>query len=342
MKSANASDLSATSYPKKLAQVTPFNTDELHMTWEATAKATYTLSYADLTTMTTIADRTKALDGRYSDAAECNKIAENVCRYRGSAFSSILTPDNYNGSRYWRIRLTDETKGSSPMSPPVAMWKAKAPEAPGVVSGKAATTDSVTGVKTNYYATASKVYIQWTATAQKGQNGIQGDVKEDTNFGITNYSILYGMEKGKSTTAAAAYTKTRDATTNVLLTTYTHDVADASFKRGSYFYVVKGSTIAGESVASADMATGILSAKAPEAPTAVIADPDFTQTADKLKIKWTAPTVTNGSAITKYYVYYSINSSAAALTKLAAEPSATSLEIDATDPKTFKDGLYYF
>lgn len=313
------------------------------MTWDATAKATYTLSYANEKTMTTIADRTKALDGRYSDAAECTKIAENVCRYRGAAYTTdIVIADNYNGSRYWRISLTDETKGSSPSSPPVAMWRAKAPEAPGVVSGKAATTDSVTGVKTNYYATASKVYISWTATSQTGQNGIQGDVKEDTNFGITNYSVLYGMEKGKSTTAAAAYTKTRDATTSVLLTTYTHDVSGASFKRGSYFYVVKGSTIAGESVASADMATGILSAKAPEKPTAVIADPDFTQTANKLKIKWTAPTVNNGSAITKYYVYYSINSSAAALTKLAAEPTTTSLEIDATDAKKFPDGLYYF
>lgn len=150
------------------------------------------------------------------------------------------------------------------------------------------------------------------------------------------------MVKGKSTTAAAAFTKTKHATTSILLTDYTHDVSGATFKRGAYFYTVKGSTIAGESVASTDMTTGILSAKAPDAPTAVVADPDYTQTANSIKIKWTAPKITNGSAVTKYYVYYSINNNAAATTKLAAEPTTKELVIDATDAKKFPDGLYYF
>lgn len=162
-----------------------------------------------------------------------------------------------------------------PLSEAVLMWRADAPDAPtGVVRNTK--TDGAT-----IYGTAKSVSIKWTIPTKL--NGIAGLVKDNANFGINNYKVFYGLKTTTATTAGSAFTKTTDATltTKELLPVYTQDVT--SFTRGTYFYAVKASTIAGDSLYSASSA-GIISAMAPAAPSAVIAYPEYAQTADSLKI----------------------------------------------------------
>lgn len=121
--------------------------------------------------------------------------------------------------------------------------------------------------------------IKWTAPTKL--NGIDGKLTDNADFGINNYKVFYGMKSDAATTAASTYPKNPDATTKVLPPVFTQDVT--SLARGKYYYAVKASTIAGDSVYS-DTSDAITSAMAPTAPTAVIPYPEFIQTADNLKI----------------------------------------------------------
>lgn len=188
--------------------------------------------------------------------------------------------------------------------------------------------------------------IKWTAPTKL--NGISGALTDNADFGINNYKVFYGMKSDAATTAASTYPKNPDATTKVLPAVFTQDVS--GLKRGTYYYAVKASTIAGDSVYS-DTSDAITSAMAPTAPTAVIPYPEFIQTADNLKIKWTKPSSDNGSAITKYIIYYSINTPAAATLKAGeATPTTNADKIenfafnvkDEAGKNVFPQGVYYF
>jgi hypothetical protein len=270
----------------------------------------------------------------FTEASTCSGVTELTCRYEGTALTDGITVSavaNFNGSRYWKARAQFGANGGA-FGDAVLMWVAKAPEVPTAVVRK------LVGDK-KYNATDKNVTITWTAPALL--NGIDGDVKDNTNFGVTNYKVFWGATEATATTAVAvAYTGTRHATTKVLGTEYSHDVS--SLTRGKFYYAVQACTIAGCSASSANMTAGngIVSASAPGKPGCVAADATKKTTANNIYIKWTAPTETNGSAVTGYKLYYSINDSSAA--NLMASASASSpYDFVVTDAK-YPDGQYYF
>jgi hypothetical protein len=213
------------------------------------------------------------------------------------------------------------------------MWRAKAPAAPTKVVNRGA---DVANKK--YYATKDTVNISWTAPTEL--NGIAGSVKDNTNFAITNYNVFYGMTSAKADTAVGvAYAVTRDATTDLLNTTYAHDVS--KLKRGSFYYTVQATTIAGTSVSSA-MSAAIVSAQAWSKPGCVTVTTDKKATSDAIYISWTAPTDNGGSAISGYKIYYSINDATAAnwlITSTGSSPYT--FDVSGAGEK-FRDGQYYF
>lgn len=320
--------------PADFAQAA-FSQDYLKMSWKTVATATsYYLAYANKPIGSTYAEREAAKDGLFTEAPTCSGVTELSCRYEGAALKTDIAVSavaNFNGSRYWKARAQFGANGGA-FGGAVLMWRANAPAVPTAVVRK------LVGDK-KYNATDKNVTITWTAPALL--NGIMGDVKDSVNFGVTNYKVFYGESEGKATTAVAvAYTGTRHATTKVLVPEYSHDVT--SLTRGKFYYAVQACTIAGCSASSANMTagSGVVSASAPSKPGCVAADAANKTTANNIYIKWTAPTETNGSAITGYKLYYSINDSSAA-NLLASASVSSPYNFDVTNAK-YPDGQYYF
>lgn len=259
------------------------------MVWTKSGSATgYNLHYANYF-IGTAAERLEHANGEFTQADECSGVTiasgnSGRCIYAGAAFGILATSDmvkagTFNGSRYWKIQASyADSEGTpnklmGPLSDAVLMWRADAPDAPGKPQRNTNTSGAV------IYGTDKSIQIKWAAPTKL--NGIAGALTDNADFGINNYKIFFGSTSDKATTAASTYPKNPDATTKVLPAVFTHDVSGLT--RGTYYYAVKASTIAGDSVYSAT-SDAITSASAPTAPTAVIPFTGFVQTADNLKI----------------------------------------------------------
>lgn len=184
------------------------------MVWDQVADATgYYVAFAK-----TAGSSQTAVDGDFTDVAECMKVTEPVCLYSGPAFKDITVELGYNGSRYYKVKATNAV-GDGPLGEATIMWKAKAPEKPTGVERK----PSAGGI--DYFATDKLVTITWTAP--NSLNGIAGKLTENVKFGITTYNVFYGFASGRATTSVeSAYTGVRDTTTQVFLPEYGHNVTD--------------------------------------------------------------------------------------------------------------------
>jgi len=166
-------------------------------------------------------------------------------------------------------------------------------------------------------------------------------VKDNVNFSVNGYNVFYAMTStvADQKAVSVAFAVTRDATTSEIVPNYSHDVS--SLKRGSYYYTVQATTIAGSSVSSA-LSGAIISAQAWSKPGCVTVTPDQKATSDKIYISWTAPTTDGGSPISGYKVYYSINDATKADWLITSSGSSPyEFNVSGAGEK-FRDGQYYF